>query len=322
MVALVSNDADQGRGSGGLPGCPLSIDPSESPSCSRTHIRHARERTSLGERSCRSAAGGTSADAPADPAMQEADPKRRAEDRHPRHRLSMEPMMPFTDRKDAGRRLAAEVARRTGARGADCVVVALPRGGVPVAAEIAAALDAPLDLVLVRKIGVPRQPELAMGAVAEGEPPLVERNTATMRLAGISAAEFDRVLEKELAEIERRRRAYLGGRPRISVAGKTAVVVDDGLATGASARAALRAVGLGAPQRLLLAVPVGATETLEAMRAEADDIICLEDYDPFCAIGLYYDDFRQVSDLEVKEILSRFDAGQFVGHPGSHARRA
>lgn len=230
--------------------------------------------------------------------------------------------MPFKDREEAGRRLAAEVVRRTGARGEDCVIIALPRGGVPVAAEIATALGAPLDLVLVRKIGVPYQPELAMGAVAEGDPPLVERHAATMRLAGVSAAEFDHVLEKQLAEIERRRRAYLGGRSRASVGGKTAIVVDDGLATGASARAALRAVGLGAPKRLLLAVPVAASETLEEMRAEADDIVCLETHDPFYAIGVYYDDFRQVSDREVTEILSRFPIEPDSGHANGRTRIA
>ena len=147
--------------------------------------------------------------------------------------------MPFRDRRDAGARLAAELA---GYKAESPVVLALPRGGVPVAAEIATALDAPLDLILVRKIGVPFQPELAMGAVVDGEQPTVVRNEDVIALAGISEAAFQAVCDAELAEIERRRRAYVGERPPVAIAGHTVIVVDDGLATGATMKAALRAL--------------------------------------------------------------------------------
>jgi putative phosphoribosyl transferase len=214
--------------------------------------------------------------------------------------------MPFRDRADAGRRLAAALVNYKERRPA---VLALPRGGVPVAAEVAAALNAPLDLILVRKIGVPFQPELAMGAVVDGDAPLVVRNEDVIRIAGIAESEFDRVCSQELAEIDRRRRRYLGGRERIDVAGRTAIVIDDGIATGATTRAALRATRMRNPKELVLAVPVAPTDSLAALRAEADHVICLEDYESFGAIGFYYSDFRQISDAEVIEILGRFPEG-------------
>ncbi len=211
--------------------------------------------------------------------------------------------MPFADRIDAGRRLAQALA---GYQGQDAVVLALPRGGVPVAAQVAAALKAPLDLILVRKIGVPMQPELAMGAVVDGVPPLVVRNEAIIDIAGVDEVEFKRVCDDELAEIERRRRRYLGGRERIDVAGRTAIVIDDGVATGATTRAALRAIRARKPKTLVLAVPVAPTQTLALLKAEADDVICLEDHESFGAIGCYYADFRQTSDREVVDALARF----------------
>ena len=211
--------------------------------------------------------------------------------------------MPFADRMDAGRKLAQALA---GYRGQHVVVLALPRGGVPVAAQVAEALKAPMDLILVRKIGVPMQPELAMGAVVDGAAPLIVRNEDVIQLAGIEEAEFKRVCDDELAEIERRRRRYLGGRKRIDVAGRIAIVVDDGIATGATTRAALRAMRARKPQKLVLAVPVAPTESLAAMKAEADEVVCLEDYESFGAIGYYYSDFRQTSDEEVIETLARF----------------
>jgi putative phosphoribosyl transferase len=211
--------------------------------------------------------------------------------------------MPFSDRRDAGRQLAAAL---THYRAKHAVVLALPRGGVPVAAEIAIALNAPLDLVLVRKIGVPYQPELAMGAVAEAGDPLVVRNDEVIALAGIEESEFMAVRDAELAEIERRRKRYLGQRQRADVAGRIAIVVDDGIATGATTRAALRATRLRKPKELVLAVPVAPTEALAAMREEADHVVCLEEYESFGAIGLYYSDFRQISDQEVIETLARF----------------
>ena len=211
--------------------------------------------------------------------------------------------MSFANRTQAGRQLAQALAAY---KERQPVVLALPRGGVPVAAEVAAALAAPLDLILVRKIGVPSQPELAMGAVVDGDTPLIVRNEDVITLAGISEAEFERVCRDELAEIERRRSRYLGGRARAEVEGKTAIVIDDGVATGATTRAALRATRLRQPKLLVLAVPVAPTETLPEMREEADEVVCLEDHEMFGAIGFYYADFRQISDHEVIDTLARF----------------
>lgn len=218
--------------------------------------------------------------------------------------------MVFRNRQDAGQKLAARLEHF---RHQHPVILALPRGGVPVAVEIAAALDAPLDLVLVRKIGVPWQSELAMGAVVDGGSPLVVRNENIVRMAGVSNAAFSHACEEELAEIERRRRLYLGGRPRIDVAGRTAIVVDDGIATGATTRAALRATRMRQPKWLILAVPVAPTETGAAMREDADEFICLEEHEYFGAIGLYYADFRQIEDQEVIELMARFSQKLSVG---------
>jgi putative phosphoribosyl transferase len=209
----------------------------------------------------------------------------------------------FQDRADAGRQLARALAAYRDQRP---VVLALPRGGVTVAAEVAAVLEAPLDLILVRKIGVPFQPELAMGAVVDGEEPLVVRNEEVIRLADISQAAFHAVCDKELAEIERRRQRYVGGRERVEVAGRAAIVIDDGIATGATTRAALRATRLRKPKRLILGVPVAPTDSLGAMRLEADEIVCLEAHADLGAIGYYYSDFRPVSDETVIELLARF----------------
>jgi len=175
-----------------------------------------------------------------------------------------------------------------------------------VAAEIADALDAPLDLVLVRKIGVPFQPELAMGAVVDGDAPVIVRNEGVIESTGIGDTEFKAVCDRELVEIERRRRRYLGRRERIDVAGCTAIVVDDGIATGATMRAALRATRMRNPKRLVLAVPVGPTDSVAEMREESDDVVCLETHLYFGAIGVFYRDFRQISDEEVIETLKRF----------------
>jgi predicted phosphoribosyltransferase len=213
--------------------------------------------------------------------------------------------MAFTDRTDAGRKLAQALLTY---KDQETVILALLRGGVPVAAEVAAALDAPLDLILVRKIGVPMQPELAMGAVANGGVPIVVRNEDVIRMAGIDEAEFAAVRDRELAEIERRRRVYLGSRAPVDVEGRIAIVIDDGIATGATTRAALRATRIRNPRKLVLAVPVAPTDTLAAMREEADDVVCLEDYEFFGAIGYYYTDFRQLSDREVKDTVARFPA--------------
>jgi len=210
--------------------------------------------------------------------------------------------MPFTDRIDAGRRLAKALS---GYKSEKPIVLALPRGGVPVAAEIATALDAPLDLILVRKIGVPFQPELAMGAVVDGAAPVTVRNEDVIKLAGISEQDFAAVRDEQLKEIERRRKAYLGDRPHPELAGRVVIVVDDGIATGATTRAALQAMRLRKPRKLVLAVPVAPTETLQKLRGEADEIVCLEDYEEFGAIGFFYADFRQTSDAEVIDLLAR-----------------
>ncbi len=212
-------------------------------------------------------------------------------------------MMAFRDRSDAGRRLAMALASY---KGRSAVVLALPRGGVPVAAEVAEALDAPLDLVLVRKIGVPTQPELAMGAVVDGAAPIVVRNQEVIELSGTTADEFDAVRARELAEIERRRKLYLGDRSRAPIEGQVVIVIDDGIATGATTRAALQAIRRRKPKELVLAVPVAPPDTIERLRGEVDALICLQTPESFGAIGYFYRDFRQVSDEEVVEILKRF----------------
>jgi putative phosphoribosyl transferase len=211
--------------------------------------------------------------------------------------------MPFKNRSAAGRQLAAALAEY---QERAPIVLALPRGGVPVAAEVATALKAPLDLILVRKIGVPGQPELAMGAVADGDSPVIVRNADIIRYAGVTEAEFDAICDKERAEIERRRNFYLGGRAPAVVSGRTVIVIDDGIATGATTRTALRALRAQGAKELVLAVPVAAKETIEELRGEADNIVCLEAPAWFQAVGAFYSDFRQVTDAEVVEILARF----------------
>jgi putative phosphoribosyl transferase len=209
--------------------------------------------------------------------------------------------MSFKNRSDAGRLLAARLAQY---KDQQVVLLALPRGGVPVAAEVAAVLGAPIDLVLVRKIGVPLQPELAMGAIVDGDSPITVRNEDVIRLAGVDERAFRAARDREFAELERRRRLYLGGRNRIGVKDRIAIVIDDGVATGATTRAALRAIRMRQPNKLILAVPVGPTDTIEAMREEADEVLCLEIYEEFSAIGTFYGDFRQITDQQVIDILT------------------
>ena len=220
--------------------------------------------------------------------------------------------MSFHDRSEAGRKLAKALAIY---KYQHPVILALPRGGVPVAAEVAAVLHAPLDLILVRKIGVPIQPELAMGAVVDGGAPLIVRNEDVIQLAGIGETEFKAVCDSELAEIERRRQRYLGSRERLDVGGRTAIVIDDGIATGATTRAALRAIRMRNPKKLVLAVPVAPTDSLAVLRNDADDVICLEDYEFFGAIGLHYVNFDQVTDEEVIETLRQFPVTKFEQAP-------
>ncbi len=170
--------------------------------------------------------------------------------------------MPFIDRKDAGRQLAKALARYKSQRP---VVLALPRGGVPVAAEVANVLNAPLDLILVRKIGVPFQPELAMGAVVDGVEPVIVRNEEVIQLSGVSETDFNAIRDEQLAEIERRRKLYLGDRPHPEISGRTVIVVDDGIATGATTRAALHAIRMRKPSKVVLAVPVAPTDSLKKL---------------------------------------------------------
>jgi putative phosphoribosyl transferase len=212
-------------------------------------------------------------------------------------------MMTFSDRSDAGRRLAKALSKY---KDTNAVILALPRGGVPVAAEVAASLNAPLDLVLVRKIGVPAQPELAMGAVVDGATPIVVRNDEVIELSGTTAREFDEACARELAEIERRRQLYIGERARVKIAGQVVILIDDGIATGATTRAALQAIRKRKPKELVLAVPVAPPDTIQQLRQEVDTLVCLEAPEIFGAIGYFYRDFRQVSDREVVDILNRF----------------
>jgi predicted phosphoribosyltransferase len=186
----------------------------------------------------------------------------------------------------------------------DPVVLGLPRGGLPVAFEIAARLKAPLDVVLVRKIGHPWQPELAIGAVVDGSEPQLVKNEEAM----LGLPDAERVLAegeaRELKEIDRRRALYLGSRPRAVIAGRSAIVVDDGIATGATMRAALIATRRLGPAKLVLAVPVAPADVLEELRTEVDDVVCLATPEPFYAIGLWYQDFHQLTDKEVIALLA------------------
>lgn len=217
----------------------------------------------------------------------------------------------FTNRTEAGQALAVRI-RESGFEAP--VVLALPRGGVPIGYEIARALHAPLDLILVRKIGVPFQPELALAAVVDGDNPEIVVNDQVAALTGASKDFLDAEAAEEIKEIERRRAFYLEGRKQVAVEGCTAIIVDDGIATGASIRAALKAVRHRKPKWLVLAVPVAPADTIAALQSEADEIICLETPDPFVAIGMHYGDFRQVSDREVKTLLT--EADRLLAHPG------
>lgn len=220
--------------------------------------------------------------------------------------------MLFQNRTEAGRELAQALKKY---KAQHPVVLALPRGGVPVAAEVAATLDAPLDLVLVRKIGVPSQPELAMGAVTDGGEPAIVRNSEIIEMCGVSTEEFKAICDEQLAEIERRRVRYLGGRARAELAGRVVIIIDDGIATGATTLAAIRAVRARKPKELVLAVPVAALDTIRKLHAEVDALVCLDTPEELGAIGYFYRDFRQVDDEEVVAILKRFPAS--MGAPVS-----
>jgi putative phosphoribosyl transferase len=208
--------------------------------------------------------------------------------------------LPIENRAMAGRALGERLAAMAPD---DPVVLALPRGGVPVALEIARALRAPLDLLLVRKIGVPWQPELAVGAVMDGGAPVIVVEPHVLAATGLDRSYVERQAAQELTEIERRRALYLAHRAPIPVTGRTAIVVDDGIATGTTVRAALRGLRQRGPARLVLAVPVAPSDVVDALRAEVDDIVCLAQPSPFGAIGYFYADFHQLTDDEVIALM-------------------
>jgi putative phosphoribosyl transferase len=205
----------------------------------------------------------------------------------------------FRDRTDAGRALA--LALEEYRRRPDVVVLGLPRGGVPVAAEVADALGAPLDVFVVRKLGVPGQEEFAMGAIATGGVRVL--NQSTIDMLAIPQAAVERVIEREQRELERREREYRDDRPPPQIAGRIAILVDDGLATGSSMRAAVAALRNLGPARIVVAVPVGAAQTCRMLQAEADEVVCAMMPEDFQAVGLWYDDFGQTSDAEVQAAL-------------------
>ena len=204
------------------------------------------------------------------------------------------------DRTDAGRHLARSLERL---RGRDVVVLGLPRGGVPVAFEVARALGAPLDVIVVRKLGVPYQPELAMGAIGEGG--IRVSNDEVIRRGGITAQEIAAVEQRERADLDQQASTFRAARTHVDIAGRTAVVVDDGIATGSTARAACQVARQMGAKEVILAVPVGAPESIESLRNVCDEVVCLYSPDFFVAVGTFYDDFRHVSDREVIDLLAR-----------------
>lgn len=205
----------------------------------------------------------------------------------------------FHDRREAGRQLAADLVGYAGR--SDVRVLALPRGGVPVAFEVARALDAPLDVFVVRKLGMPGHEEYAMGAIASGD--VVMINEQVVRASGVSRAAIERVLADERRELARREELYRGSRPALDVEGNIVILVDDGLATGASMVVALEALKRERPARVVVAVPVASRDVCQALRSKADEVVCSLTPEPFYAVGLWYEDFSQTSDEEVHELL-------------------
>jgi putative phosphoribosyl transferase len=207
---------------------------------------------------------------------------------------------PFTDRRDAGRQVAEALMHLKPAKP---VVLGLPRGGVPVGYEVAQALDAPLDVLLVRKIGAPGHPELGLGAVVDGDPPLRVVNQHILRLVDPPQGYIEAEEERQIHEIRRRRELYCGNRPPIALEGRTVIVVDDGIATGGTMKIALSALSKAGAKRLVFAVPVASRDVLEQLASDADEGICLFAPENFRAVSLYYDNFEQTTDDEVIELL-------------------
>ncbi|MGA3004794.1 MAG: phosphoribosyltransferase [Acetobacteraceae bacterium] len=218
--------------------------------------------------------------------------------------------MLFDNRRESGRLLAERLLKF---KDQHPVVLALPRGGVPVGFEVARALAAPLDLVLVRKIGAPHNEEFAVGAITDGEHPTVVIDQHLVRRLDISSAYLDEAKTAALAEIERRRHVWLGDRPPVDIAGRTAIVVDDGIATGATMRAALQATRARKPARVVLAVPIAAPDSLDDLRHEADDVVCLDAPENFMAVGQFYRHFPQLRDAEVTALLAEAHALDATG---------
>jgi predicted phosphoribosyltransferase len=204
----------------------------------------------------------------------------------------------FADRREAGRQLAARLRDYAGS---NTIVLALPRGGVPVAYEVARALGAPLDVFIVRKLGVPGHEEFALGAIASGE--VVVLNPELANQLGLSRQDIQTIIETERRELDRRERAYREGAPPLNVRGRTVILVDDGLATGATMLAAIAALRKLGPARIVVAVPVASPETCEAMAGAADEVVCAVTPQPFHAVGLWYDNFAQTTDDEVRALL-------------------
>ncbi len=221
--------------------------------------------------------------------------------------------MRFVDRADAGRRLAAQLSYL---RDEPVVVLGLPRGGVPVAYEIATALGAPLDVIVVRKLGVPFQPELGMGAIGEDGARVV--NPEVVRMTGVTERQIAEVEARERAELERRARRFRGDRPRVPLTGRTAVVVDDGIATGSTARAACEVARAHGASRVVLAVPVAPPGWTDRLGDAADEYVCLATPEPFYAIGQFYEDFSQTPDHEVVALIERAAEARAAGAPASH----
>jgi putative phosphoribosyl transferase len=208
----------------------------------------------------------------------------------------------FASREEAGAALARKLANEIFERP---VIFALPRGGIPVGLKCAQALKAPLDLLMVRKIGVPWQKELAAAAVVDGETHELVLNDSVMAMAGLDVSDLESEIAEELAEIERRRKKYLQGRSPIAVKDRSVIIVDDGIATGTTLRVAIKALRKRQPEEIVVAVPVAPADTIESLRSEVDRIFCLAQPEPFYAIGLHYVDFHPVSDEEVMRLMAQ-----------------